>query len=89
MIEIIMKGFANEGTSTQPHKTKAAYLRQRGSYQLDIVSFSELLKLEIPGTGLVLSLNPDLENPNVDYSVIPPVWRKYAAWAMREEYLCL
>ncbi|ADY51105.1 hypothetical protein Pedsa_0524 [Pseudopedobacter saltans DSM 12145] len=30
MIEIIMKGFANEGTSTQPHKTKAAYLRQRG-----------------------------------------------------------
>lgn len=30
MIEIIMKGFANEGTSTQPHKAKAAYLRQRG-----------------------------------------------------------
>ena len=25
-----MKGFANEGTSTHTHMTKAAYLRQRG-----------------------------------------------------------
>jgi hypothetical protein len=30
MIEV-MKGFANEGTSTQPHMAKAAYLRQRGA----------------------------------------------------------
>ena len=41
------------------------------SYQLDIVSYSEILKLEIPGTGLVLLLNPDLENPNTAQSVIP------------------
>ncbi len=41
------------------------------SYRIDIVSYSEILKLEIPGTGLVLLLNPDLENPNVDYSIIP------------------
>ncbi len=25
-----MRGFNNEGTSTQPHMAKAAYLRQRG-----------------------------------------------------------
>lgn len=41
------------------------------SYKLDIISYSELLKLEIPGTGLVLTLNPDLENPNAPFSVIP------------------
>ena len=41
------------------------------AYKLDIVSFSEILRLEIPGTGLVLTLNPDLDDPNVDFSVIP------------------
>lgn len=41
------------------------------AYDLDIVIQSGVLKLEIPGTGLVLLLNPDLENPNADYSVIP------------------
>ncbi len=29
MIEV-MKGFANKGTSTQPHMAKAAYFRRRG-----------------------------------------------------------
>ncbi len=38
-----------------------------------LVSYSELLKINIPGTGLVLLLNPDLENPNVDFSIIPIV----------------
>ncbi len=41
------------------------------SYNLDIITFSELLKLEIPGTGLVLTLNSNLENPNDDINVIP------------------
>ncbi len=42
-------------------------------YELDLVSFSEILRIEIPGTGLALILNPDLETeePNSDYSVIP------------------
>lgn len=43
------------------------------SYRVDIVSYAETLKLEVPSTGLVLLLNPDLENPNVDYSVIPRI----------------
>jgi len=41
------------------------------SYSLDIVSYSRLLRFEIPGTGLVLILNPDLDNTNINYSVIP------------------
>ncbi len=41
------------------------------SYQLDIVSYSEILKIDIPGTGLVLLLNPDLNNPNTEQSLIP------------------
>jgi len=41
------------------------------AYDLDIVIQSGVLKLEIPGTGLLLLLNPDLDNPNGDYSVIP------------------
>jgi hypothetical protein len=30
-----MKGFANEGTSTQTHMAKAAYLRQRGAFAFE------------------------------------------------------
>ncbi|WP_304064861.1 hypothetical protein [Pedobacter glucosidilyticus] len=35
MIEV-MKGFANKGTSTQPHMAKAAYLRQRRASMYDL-----------------------------------------------------
>jgi hypothetical protein len=42
---------------------------------LDVVSFSQLLQLEIPGTGLTLILNPDLSSENPDpsqsFSVFP------------------
>lgn len=34
------------------------------SYKIYIVSHAEILKLEIPGTGLVLLPNPDLDKPN-------------------------
>ncbi len=43
--------------------------------ELDLISFSELLHLNIPGTGLVLTLNPDLEpvaeDAETGYSVLP------------------
>lgn len=52
------------------------------SYRLDLISNSEILKIEIPGTELVLSLNPDLDDPNVNYSVIPIAltWR----WGLQQ-----
>lgn len=44
-------------------------------YELDIISYSQILRLEIPGTGLELILNPDLEDRQgltpSEYSVIP------------------
>lgn len=52
-------------------KVQRSIDRSSIAFNLDIVSYSEILKLKIPGTGLVLILNPDLENPIVENSVIP------------------
>jgi len=41
-----------------------------GFYQLNIVVFSAL-QLDVPGTGLVLILNPDLQSGAVSQSIIP------------------
>ena len=42
-----MKGFTNEGTSTQPHMAKAAYLRQRGDHVTQTLKINHLAILKI------------------------------------------
>jgi hypothetical protein len=84
MIEVI-KGFANKGTSTQPHRAKAAYLRQRGA--VNVRNFyngrDKIYNLyssggKIPYAGLIIPFNIYINNnkysPYKDFHKYINVW---------------
>ena len=41
------------------------------NFKIEIICLTDILNLTIPGTDLVIILNPDINDPSVDYSVLP------------------